>query len=194
MGRSAAFVVHPLVQMSGVAQTVGGRNKGTCMCSCKCVSHCSRNNSRTPVVHFEHWFQVTYPPVAQRTAWTQPLALVPEVPSPQVVYQSTDTLPALSSVVKSTTAAWGQQQQTPPSHVGANPLPRPPPAAAATIRSRPLSAGSATLASRRLQTGASSSPPVQHRGQFRDCGCSSFVVVFFEDNLGNSSNEVRKSH
>ena len=90
-------------------------------------------------------------------AWTQPLTLISDVPTPAVVYQQSDTLPALSSVIKSTTATWGQQN-------GTNQLPRPPPAA--TIRSRPLSAGSATIASRRVQAPQSSSPPVQHRGEY----------------------------
>ena len=104
-----------------------------------------------------HSFQVSYPPVSQRLAWTQPLAIISDVPTPPVVYQQSETLPALSSVVKSTTTTWGQMN-------GNNQLPRPPPAA--TIRSRPLSAGSATIASRRVQAPPSSSPPVQHRGEF----------------------------
>ena len=91
-------------------------------------------------------------------AWTQPLAIISDVPTPPIVYQQSDTLPALSSAVKSTTTTWGQQNGN------SGQLPRPPPAA--TIRTRPLSAGNATIASRRIQASSSSSPPVQHRGEY----------------------------
>lgn len=97
--------------------------------------------------------------MSQRIAWTQPLTVISDIPTPAtIVYQPSESLPALSSVVKSTTATWCQQN-------GQQQLPRPPPVATNSIRSRPLSAGSAAMSSRRVQSAASSSPPVQHRSK-----------------------------
>ena len=82
-------------------------------------------------------FQMAYPPVHQRPAWTQPLTVISEPVPTQVVFQ--DGLPQLRQVVATTTQTWDRQ-------------PRPP---IATIRSRPFSAGA--VRNNRIQTQQSQS-------------------------------------
>ena len=68
-----------------------------------------------------------YPPVHQRTAWTQPLTVISDQPPPVIV--SNAGLPNLKTILTTQTASWTAQPQ--------GILPRPP----TSIRSRPLSAG-----------------------------------------------------
>ena len=100
----------------------------------------------------EFFIQLSYPPVYQRAAWTQPLTVITDPVPPQVIVH--DGLPHLRSNWSSTQQS-AQTTSTPPH-----------PPVSATIRSRPLSAGATRTGLQRSQT-AQPTLGSQQRGNFR---------------------------